>query len=216
MEKREFMKVLIVCSGNYPEPIANFSIYKAYIYDQIEALRKYHNIQFDIYFIVGKGMMGYFSNIVKLRRRIKSNHYDLVHAHYSLSAIVSMISSPIPVVITFHGSDINIPILNIISSCLSRLPKETIIVEQNLYNKLLIKPRKKNIIPCGVDFDLFYPEPMELCKKIEGLSLEKDYLLFSSSFARPVKNYSLCQAALSKLNTNVENFPIKKRKPSFK
>jgi len=209
MKKYESIKVLIVCSGNYPEHIANFSIYRSFIADQVEALRKYYNIKFDIFFIVGKGMAGYFSNIPKLRKYIKSKEFSLVHAHYCLSGIASLIASPVPVVVTFHGSDINLLILNMISSSFIRFLRETIIVEKKLYDKLLIKPKNKNIIPCGVDFELFYPESMELCKKIEGLSIQKDYLLFSSRFDNRVKNYSLCQEAVRKANINVEILELK-------
>ena len=196
------MTILIVCSGNYPEPELNFSIYQAFIHDQMEALLSY-NITFAKFFIIGKGIVGYLSNILNLRKKINSGHYDLVHAHFSLSGLISIIASPIPVIITFHGSDINKPFLNLISSISALFAKWGIYVSNDLLNKAYFKKRRHTIIPCGVDFGIFYPEKMNESRIMEGLNPQKRYVLFSSYFENPVKNVTLAKNAIKMVNEDI-------------
>ena len=196
------MKVLIVCSGNFPNPEVNFPLYQAFIYDQMKAVSTL-GVEFDTFLIKGKGIKGYFNNINRLRQKIKEGNFDLVHAHFSLSGLVSILASPIPVVITFHGSDINKKPLNIISSLITWKVSAGIYVSEQLKQKAYIKTRNSYVIPCGIDLDVFFPEEKEVTKLKEGLSLDKKYILFSSRFDNPVKNVPLAESAIS----TIENAP---------
>ena len=155
LKENKGMKVLIVCSGNFPNPEKNFPIHQAFIYDQIVALQKQHDVQFETFLIQGKGFRGYLSNIKSLRKKINSGNFNLVHAHFSLSGLVSVIASKIPVIVTYHGSDINKKLLNIISSLTSIKSAHNIYVSDQLYKKAYYKPRNYSTIPCGVDFDIY-------------------------------------------------------------
>jgi glycosyltransferase involved in cell wall biosynthesis len=192
------MKVLIVCSGNFPDPEVNFPIYQAFIYDQMNVLSTL-GVEFDTFLIRGKGIKGYLKNITHLRQKIKQGSFDLVHAHFSLSGLVSILASPIPVVITFHGSDINNNQLNIISSITALKASAGIYVSEQLKNKAFIKTRRPHVIPCGIDLNIFFPEKKEKVRDHEGLSKAGKYILFSSRFDNPVKNVALAQSALSRL-----------------
>jgi teichuronic acid biosynthesis glycosyltransferase TuaC len=205
------MKVLIVCSGNFRDPEKNFSIHQAFINDQMTAISKYHNVDFDIYLIRGKGIIGYFSNIGKLRRKIKYGNYDLVHAHFSLSGFITLISGGIPVVITFHGSDINEWYLNILSSFTSLWAGHVIFVSDKMHRKVFIKTSAVSVIPCGVDFDLFYPAPKAEAGIEESFDPELKYVLFSSSFNISIKNPSLARRAVKTLGPRVVMVELKDR-----
>ena len=59
-----------------------------------------NNIYIDKFEIKGKGIIGYLSNISKLRKLVKEKNYDIIHSHYSLSAllvIISFLNKPIVV-----------------------------------------------------------------------------------------------------------------------
>ena len=62
-----------------------------------------------LYFdIIGKGMKGYLKNIILLRKFIKVHKPDIIHAHYSLSGIISLLTlSGISVGVSLMGSDLN-------------------------------------------------------------------------------------------------------------
>src|ERR1035437_9601228 len=82
------MKILIICSGN----VENFSleIHHAFIFDQIKAVeKKYSDVNFDYFFIKGKGIIGYLKNREKLKQKLREEKFDLIHAHYALSSLVA-------------------------------------------------------------------------------------------------------------------------------
>ena len=189
------MKVLIVCSGN----VENFSFEKhqAFIYDQVNAIEKFNRkVEFDYFFIQGKGIIGYLKNFTRLRSKLKNKKFDLIHSHFALSALLSNLQRKVAVLSTFHGSDINLKKNRIISAVVELLSKETIYVSEKLHKKSILKIRK-NIIPCGVDLDVFKPFNFNEAKIKSGLKEDKKYILFSSSFDNPVKNSGLAKEALA-------------------
>jgi teichuronic acid biosynthesis glycosyltransferase TuaC len=205
------MKVLIVCSGNFPDPERNFSIHQAFINDQMVAIKKQFDVDFDVFLIKGKGLRGYISNVIKLKRRLKKESYDLVHAHFSLSGIVALAASRLPVVITFHGSDINEWYLNVLSSFTSLLAKHVIFVSEKMHRKALVKVKSSSVIPCGLDFDLFYPQPKNETRKSLGLEPDLKYILFSSAFNIKVKNYPLAKRAVQHAGDHIVLLEVKER-----
>ena len=81
------MKILIICGGNKDN--FDFKIHQAFIYEQIEAIKRYYNIEYDTFFIKGKGALGYLKNLPRLKKQIKSEKYDLIHAHYGFSGLLA-------------------------------------------------------------------------------------------------------------------------------
>jgi len=188
------MKILFVCSGNSKNGISPF------IKDQSESLTK-NSIGIDFFFIQGKGTIGYLKNLPSLKKTIDLYKYDLIHAHYGLSGMLSILQRKIPVIITFHGSDINYQKNNSISSFATLFSKWNIFVSQKLYEKLYFKPKRNfEIIPCGVDFKIFNPIDKNEAKELLGLKIDERYILFPSSFSNEIKNYSLAKKALENIN----------------
>jgi len=194
------MKVLIVCSGNSTN--FDFSMHQAFIYDQIQAIDQLNcNVEFDYFFIKGKGIFGYLSNLKKLKSLISEKKTDIVHAHFALSGLLANIQRNKPVLTTFHGSDINNLKSRIISFFVGKLNNKSIYVSQNLIDlAMLINNRKTYMIPCGVDFNVFKPMETTKIKEKWDIKDDKKYILFSSSFNNPVKNYNLLREAVGLLN----------------
>lgn len=193
------MRILIMCSGNAPD--FDFQKHQAFIYDQVESLKQIDDtLQFDYFFINGKGLNGYLSCLNKSIRQLNRQSYDGVHAHVGMAGLLANLQRRVPVVTTFHGSDINEPILRIVSGLVELLSRRTIFVSPILARKAVYgQSEKRSVIPCGVDFDLFRPRPKQQCRAELGLSPTKRYVLFSSSFGTVVKNYPLAQAAIEQL-----------------
>lgn len=197
------MKVLIVCSGNVPN--FDIRIHQAFIHDQVEAIKyKDPNLHFDYFIIKGKGVWGYLKNLKLLKEQIKSNNYNIVHAHFALSGLLTNLQRKVPVVITFHGSDINNVKIRIVSHIVELLSLKTIYVSKKL-QEISIGHNKLNsfVIPCGVDFNVFKPYESAALRSQIGLNGQMKYILFSSSFDNPVKNFSLLLDAVE-LITNYQ------------
>jgi teichuronic acid biosynthesis glycosyltransferase TuaC len=205
------IQVLIVCSGNVENFI--FEIHQAFINEQIRAVgEKYPQVKFSIFLIKGKGWLGYLSNYKQFCRTIRGTNYDLIHAHFSLSSLLANLQRKVPVVTTFHGSDINVFSNNIISSLVNLSSSHSIFVSEELRGKIILKKRenKSSVIPCGIDLGDFYPVDKQVARKKMNLSETKKYILFSSSFSSKVKNYPLAYKAITILkDNNIELLELK-------
>ncbi|TFB10607.1 glycosyltransferase [Candidatus Marinimicrobia bacterium MT.SAG.3] len=192
------MKVLIVCGANQPN--FNFKTTWSFVDEQMQSLKS-HGVEFEIFLIKGRGLFGYLENLSALRSKIKSGQFDIVHAHYGLSGMLSVLQRQTPVITTFHGSDINIFSQNIISAIVTRLSQWNIFVSNRIYSKALLKPTKNfSVIPCGVNLELFKPMDKLEARKLLKMDRDKKYLLFPSAFDNKVKNFPLAKDALNMLN----------------
>lgn len=163
------------------------STYKA----QAESLEKIGvNIDF---FLIDKGnLSAYIYSVKKLKNALRNKNYDLVHAHYGLSAFIAILQNRVKVIATFHGSDIHNPIVRLFSFITTIYTEKNIFVSKNLMNKLLIR-RKSIIIPCGVDISKFYPIDKNTARTELGLLTGEKYVLFAGLFEDPIKNYSVAK-----------------------
>jgi teichuronic acid biosynthesis glycosyltransferase TuaC len=182
------MKILIVCSGNSNKNLSPF------IEEQGNSLLNL-GVYIDYFLIQGHGILGYLLNLPKLFKKIRENKYDLIHAHYGLSGLFSVIPRGIPVVITFHGSDINFILERQLSKIASRNSAANIFVSKKTMK--LMPTGNSFFIPCGVDFKIFYQMDRRTAKQKLDLNDEVKYILFSSGFENKVKNYPLAKKAVS-------------------
>lgn len=171
--------------------------------EQGESLKEFAPVE---YFNIEKGgISGYIKSWIALKKRIKEHKYDLIHAHYGLSGMACVLQRKIPVVITFHGSDIWIPSIRLISLIASHLSAWNIFISKKLreYAKGFRKKRS-SIIPCGINLDVFFPMNKDEAKRIMNLNENDRYVLFSGSFNNKIKNYPLAKEVVDQLkNVNL-------------
>lgn len=195
------MKILFIRSGNTgTDPIST---------SQGISLRKL-GLEVVYFDLLGRGIKGYLSNIPRIRQQARLEKPDLLHAHYSLSGIVtSLACTGIPCGVSLMGSDVNAS-GTLIRSLLRFFSffswKFVIVKSDGMYRKLGI--RKATILPNGVDLDLFIP--LKICQAREklGWNPEKKHILFASDPEREEKNYPLAQAALQLLEKEAPPFDI--------
>lgn len=184
------MKILIVCS-------ANSGSINSFITEQVDSLSVY-DIEFDYFGIRGKGAMGYLGNLGKLHKKINNNDFDLIHAHYGLSGFLANMQYKVPVITTYHGSDVHYSFNRFWSRITSQLSVFNIVTNKKQITQLSLNSNFA-CIPCGIDTSLFKPLNKKECKKRFGFSENKKYVLFSSSFERTVKNAALAQSSVKLL-----------------
>ena len=183
------MKVLFIHSGN--KSVGNSSFTK----EQADSLIQL-GIEVDFLLIHGKGLKGYLRNLPKLKRKIRKGKFDLVHAHYGLSGVLAVLQRICPTVVTFQGSDIYTRKYRILSRIAIRLSALNIFVSKRLAQTAGVR-KKNEIIPYGVNMkDVFFPMDKEECRRKMNLGKNDRIALFSSSFKRKVKNYSLARESV--------------------
>ena len=185
------MKVLIV---------ANFNpgCFSPFVIEQMESLRK-AGLDVDTYGIVGKGLLGYLKNLSGIKKKIREFHPDLIHAHYGLSGLCADLQRKVPVVTTYHGSDIHSGgwILRL-SQLAIKLSAYNIFISKRLEELSGTHQANSAIIPCGIDMETIHDTPRHEAKRL--MKRDKPFVLFSGSFTNEVKNATLAKEAMAKVD----------------
>ena len=197
------MKVLIVSSKTSGE-------LSPFVKEQMDSLSSI-GIHCSLFPITRKGLRGYWVHYALLKKVIRKERPDLIHAHYGLSGLLANLQRKVPVITTFHGSDVNNKKVRWISHITAYLSSHNIYVTEQL--KQLARNDHGTVIPCGVDISIFHPRSMSEAKKKMNLDPAKVYVLFCSRFDNPVKNAKLAQEALklvqSRLPMKIELLELK-------
>lgn len=194
------MKIIVVCRSK------NGKI-SPFISEQVDFIRR-NGIECHYCLINRSGVYGYISTLKSLRKLIKSVHPNIIHAHYGLSGLLSNLQRKVPVVTTYHGSDINLPKAFRLSKLAIRLSRYNIFVSQKNLKKSVKYSNKLALIPCGVDTNLFVPMRQSEAKdKLQQTSNIKR-VLFAGAFDNSVKNPNLAIEAISLLK-NTELIELK-------
>ena len=203
------MKILIV-GNNKPGHFAPF------VEEQARALQLQG---YDVVFfgVQGKGIWGYLRCLPALKRAIKQHQPDLIHAHYGLSGLLANLQRRVPVVTTYHGSDINKPNILRFSKIAMCLSAHNIFVSQRNVtlalspNSLITYRLKKRhtLLPCGVNLPPPWSEMQT--QRVEQLTLNQwiqeklnagvKHVLFAGAFNNAVKDPELAKAAIHELAT---------------
>ena len=193
------MRVLVV--ANYQH-----GFYAPFIIEQVNALIE-EGVEIDYFPVIAKGIKGYLKLREPLIRKISEYQPDIIHAHYGLSCLLANLQRKVPVVSTYHGSDINKSKNRLISKFAMLLSAHNIFVSEK--NIQLAKPKKNySLIPCGVDRRLFYKQDREVCRNYFNFNNNKKYILFSKGFHVKVKNYPLAKKAVDSI-VNAELVELK-------
>jgi glycosyltransferase involved in cell wall biosynthesis len=181
------MKVLIVHSGTQ-------NIRSAYINEQVNSLIDL-GLEINYFPITKKGLIGYLSHLPLFCKIINEFKPDIVHAHYGLSGLFANLQRKIPVITSFHGSDVYNPRNLLLSKIAYYLSKDTIFVSSKLMSQF--GSNNENIITCGVDMTLFKPADQEISKEI--------FILFGGAKENSVKNFSLAKKGVERFNFQYAN-----------
>ena len=195
------MRILVVASFNKGR-------FAPFIVEQAHALEAY-GCEIIFFGLQGKGLRGYLKNLPQLKRKVRELKPDIIHAHYGLSGLLASLQRKVPVVTTYHGSDINDPNVLRFSKIAMRLSAWNVFVSKKTMD--IAGPTKKyTLLPCGVDLsDLQLSDRVDARKRLH-LMQDKRYVLFAGAFDNAVKNAPLAIESVSHLrDENVELLELK-------
>lgn len=170
--------------------------------NQSESLSKL-GIDID-FFPLTKGGLFYFRNYLRLKKYLKVNKFDIVHAHYGYSAIIAGLANKRKTVASLMGSDIynQFWIIRFFTKMFAK----------NVWKQTIVKSLKMNsivnnsiVIPNGVDLDLFKQMDKANSKSKVGFVQKYNIVFVAVSPDEKVKNLVLAKNAIALLNdTNIQ------------
>jgi glycosyltransferase involved in cell wall biosynthesis len=189
------VRVLLV-TNMYPTP--ERPELGSFIADQVAALRRRDDVELDLFAFHGRGLRSYPQAARALRRHVRGSAYDVVHAHFGLTAWVALAARVrAPLCVTLHGNDLFHPRSNRITR--AALPFVTLpsAVSRAFSTHVPGAGRRRRVavLPVGIDLHRFRPIPRDEARARMGLEPGGRYLLFPHDPARPLKRFDRARAA---------------------
>ena len=191
--RKNSLRVLVV-TNLYPYPGA--PDFGTFVRDEVESVRSL-GVHVDVFFFDGhSSRWNYRKAYPAFWKTLGRGRYDLVHAHYALSGLVARAQIKAPVVVTIHGIEVVLPWVKEASRFLARTADAVIVTSRRVRNDLGWDGAE--VIPPGIDLDVFRPMPVLEARKELGLSPGKRYVLFAGK-PRPEKRFLVIREAVKRL-----------------
>jgi len=203
-DKASDLKTIRVLMVTNMYPGSGDPTYGCFVKEQIDSL-KAECIDSEVLFIDGcNGKLNYIKAIWSIRRSCFRSQFDLIHAHYGLSAIPARCQLQLPLIVSFCGDDLlgspkndgSKTIMSRFICWLSRIiarVSNACIVKSKEMLRVIPKGCQSYVVPNGVDFELFKPIDQSRAREDLNLDQGKKYLLFASNPALTVKRFQLAK-----------------------
>jgi glycosyltransferase involved in cell wall biosynthesis len=170
-------------------PSASAPALGSFVRDQVDALRELDGVEVEV-FAFPPG--GYARAARELRgRHRRGERFDIVHAHFGLSAWPALALRGAPHVVTLHGTDLRhprsrritraaLPFLDLVATVSAELAREVPGAGAR---------RRVAVLPCGVDLDRFAPIARAEARERLDLPVDEPCVLFPADPSRPTKRF---------------------------
>jgi glycosyltransferase involved in cell wall biosynthesis len=160
-----------------------------------------------------KNPLRYAWAILKLWK-MPLHSFDLIHAHHGQSGVVALVQNKLPVVVTFHGSDLQGirdlygrvtflgRILQWVSHVVAYFANEVILVSEHL--KSYIPKRIYHVIPAGIDVEIFFPIRKDEARAKLNLSQDHRLVLFIGDSSRTEKRFWLANEVVKSIDVKCD------------
>jgi glycosyltransferase involved in cell wall biosynthesis len=168
-----------------------------FVRDQVDALRR-SGVDVELHSFRA-GTRNYPRAVVSIRRILRRERFDLVHAHFGLAGWCALLAGARPLVVTFHGTDVRHPLTGFLSRRLVGRLDLIAAASLALFSPeggrpaLPRRPGANAVLPAGADLDRFRPAPRAEARESLGLDPGGRYLLFPAASWRPVKRFDRAQ-----------------------
>lgn len=198
------MKVIFVASGN-----KNVGSVSAFVQSQFESLKE-KGLDMILFPVVGHGVAAHLRAVKNLRKLIRSEKPDIVHAHYSICGYVATLATLFlkpKVVVSILGS---FPEKNLKFRIVRFFIK-------HIWDRTLVKSRRTAdqlglnlpVIPNGVNLDQFSLIDHTAARESCQFASDKKYIIWCSHPSRSEKRFPLAQNAVALLHDdNVVLYPV--------
>ena len=188
------MRALVV-TNMYPTP--ERPALGSFVRDQVEALRRRGDVEVEL-FAFPPGLSAYPRAARELRRRYgRGERFDVVHAHFGLTAWPAVAARLGPVVVTLHGNDLFHPRSNRLTRAILPFTALPAAVSREFSTNLpgAGTSRRIAVLPVGIDLQRFRPIDRREARERLGLDPDRPYLLFPHDPSRPLKRFDRAREA---------------------
>jgi teichuronic acid biosynthesis glycosyltransferase TuaC len=166
-----------------------------FVRDQVDALRRLDDLSVELYeFSLGARELVRAAR--DLRTRYAGERFDVVHAHFGLTAWPALAVKARGRALTVHGTDVRHP--------RTRLATRTVLPTVGLLaavSEALVREipgrrarARAQVLPCGVDTERFQPIPRARARTELGLDPNRPYVFFPADPARAEKRHDRAAA----------------------
>ena len=187
------MRALIV-TNMYPT--AERPALGSFVRDQVDALRRIGELEVELFAFAPGAAGSYVHAGSELRRRHDQRRFDVVHAHFGLTAWPALAARASAHGVTLHGTDLAHPRSRVLTFAALPFLKLVAAVSEPLLGQV---PRwalrgHTAVLPAGVDLHRFRPIARTQAREQLGLAPDRPYLLFAADPRRPEKRHDLAAA----------------------
>jgi teichuronic acid biosynthesis glycosyltransferase TuaC len=182
------MRALIV-TNLWPTPSAPQR--GSFVRDQVAALQALDGVEIEVFHVPPGGVRPYARAAIDLRRRYRRERFDVVHAHFGLTAWPAVLARLGPVAVTLHGNDLLVRRSYLATRAVLPFTALTTAVSREFSGNLpgAGTTRRVAVVPVGIDLERFRPLPRAEARARLGLDPAGPYLLFPHDPSRPLKRY---------------------------
>ncbi len=186
------MRALVV-TNMYPSPAR--PALGGFVRDQVEALQRIDDLDVEVHAFDPGGPKAYVRAARDLRRRFEGRRFDVVHAHFGLTAWPALAVRADKRLVTLHGNDVYHPRSRKITAPVLRRMDLVGTPTPGFAADVpgAAQGRPIAILPCGIDVDRFRPRDRRAAREQLGLKPGGRYLLFPYDPRRAVKRADLAR-----------------------
>ena len=163
----------------------------SFVRDQVEALRALPDLEVELMAFSPGGAGAYARAAREVRQRYRGERFDVVHAHFGLTAWPALLAPARFRAVTLHGTDLSHPRSRALTSAALRFVDLVATVSSSLAGELPrgAPSRRAVVLPCGVDTGRFRPISRQRARAELGLDPAGRYLLFPADPRRSEKRH---------------------------
>src|SRR3954451_9544767 len=161
-----------------------------FVRDQVEAFRRRAGLDVEV-FAFPPGARALARASLTLRARYRGRRFDIVHAHFGLTAWPALLARLGPVVVTLHGNDLLVRRSYVVTRAALPFTALTAAVSREFSANLPGAGTKRRgaVLPVGIDLGRLRPIPRAEARARLGLDPAGPYLLFPHDPSRPLKRH---------------------------
>jgi teichuronic acid biosynthesis glycosyltransferase TuaC len=207
------MRVIQIVGGHKPAIGSRLNIF---VHRQVSSLKTLIPDTHIIHAGMGSSLQDMISLAIRIRHAVKAVTPDVIHSQYGTltGAITVMTSGRVPTVISFGGDEIYGTYINELSTKSLRTylalkaskycaQKATVCIAKNETMRKILKKwgaKRVEVIPNGVNLDLFKELPQGACRAQLGLKSDVQYVIFAVREKDYVKRADLAKRAVELCN----------------